>query len=224
MKLLAIETVTEVCSVAVCDGEKISQEISTHRKGHSQFVLGMIEKLLKEANLSLNDLDGIVVDSGPGSFTGIRIGLGIAQGLAYGAGIPVIPVTSLETLAGAVNNGVVLPAIDARMKQIYCGLYKTQEGKQPVALESPMVIAPGEIRHLLSRAEFGIGSGWDEYGEALLDLDSNSSTQISYGCFPKAVNAIKIARIMGLDFAVDPRGLEATYIRNSVVIKSLSKD
>ncbi len=122
MKLLGIDTATEACSVALAGvGDTILERYKIEPKGHSNLVLPMIDDLLSDSGISHNDLDAIAVDTGPGSFTGIRIGIGIAQGLSFGLKLPLIGISSLMVLAEGSEPTVsaVLPAIDARMGEVY---------------------------------------------------------------------------------------------------------
>ncbi len=221
MKCLSIDTVTESCSVALFDGSEIVQQKEIQPGGHSQLVLGMVHRALADSELALGRLDAIVVDTGPGSFTGVRIGLGVAQGLAYGANLPVIGVSSLETMALSVDYGIVAPAIDARMKQIYCAVYDVRASGRPTRMLAPCVSFPDKIGTQLERAEYGVGSGWDIYADVILGRSENRSmnvrpVKIRYQVFPEAIQGIRLAQRIGIEEAVDPRQLEATYIRNKV--------
>ena len=147
LKILAIDTATEACSVALNLHGTVTQRFEIAPNGHSKLVLDMAESLLKQCGLDLQQLDALAVDVGPGSFTGLRIGVGVAQGLAYGAGRKVIPVGSLDALAHGVfyeasheaSQATVLAAIDARMGQIYYGLYgfTADRKKNRAPLSSP---------------------------------------------------------------------------------------
>ena len=122
MNLLSIDTATEACSVALSGtGDTILERYQIKPRGHSNLVLTMTEDVLLEAGISRHDLDGIAFDSGPGSFTGIRIGLGVAQGLALALDLPLLGVSSLMALAEGSGVNAVLPAIDARMGEVYWG-------------------------------------------------------------------------------------------------------
>ena len=122
MNLLAIDTATEACSVALSGtADTILERFQCESRGHSNLVLTMTEDVLWEAGISRHDLDGIAFDSGPGSFTGIRIGLGVAQGLALALDLPLAGVSSLMALAEGSGMNAVLPAIDARMGEVYWG-------------------------------------------------------------------------------------------------------
>ena len=111
MKILAIDTATEACSVAISNDGDVIQKYVVKSAGqppaHSKLVLQMVEQVLQESGFSLSNLDVIAVNTGPGSFTGVRIGLGVTQGLAYAADVAVIGVCSLEVLATSIDSGVV---------------------------------------------------------------------------------------------------------------------
>lgn len=216
MKFLSIDTVTESCSVALLDGSETVQQKEIQPGGHSRLVLGMVDRVMTDSGLRLGQLDAVVVDTGPGSFTGVRIGLGVAQGLAYGADLPVIGVSSLEVMAISVGSGVVAPAIDARMKQIYCAVYDVRESGRPTPVLAPCVCSPDQFGARLGQAEYGVGSGWDIYADVILGRSENRPIRIEHALFPEAIQGLKVAQRIGIGGAVDPRRLEATYIRNQV--------
>jgi tRNA threonylcarbamoyladenosine biosynthesis protein TsaB len=119
MRVLAIDTATEACSAAYADDDQIIERFQIDPKGHSERILPMVESVLSEAGVLRADLEAITFDSGPGSFTGIRIGAGVAQGIALGLDLPLVGVSSLMGLAQGISRAVegctaVLPAIDAR--------------------------------------------------------------------------------------------------------------
>lgn len=130
--LLGIETSTSRCSVALGDGDTVRELVDERPREHHALILPMVQDLLRSAGVSLRDLDAIAFGRGPGSFTGLRIAASITQGLAFGAGLPVIPVSSLRALAAdadaqagaAVGLDHVLVATDAHMGGIYWGLYR----------------------------------------------------------------------------------------------------
>lgn len=131
--LLAIETSAQFCSVALYLDGKIENEVIEQPQGHSKYLLSLVDRQLLHAGICLGHLDGIAVSAGPGSFTGLRIGMGVVQGLAFGAKLPVIPVSTLQVLAqraireGLAGNGeLILPILDARMQEVYWGLYLSE--------------------------------------------------------------------------------------------------
>lgn len=130
MNLLAIDTSTTCASVALCINGKIRSLEQGAQRQHAQLLLPMIEQLLTEADIKLNQLDGIAYGRGPGSFTGLRIGCSVAKGLAYAHDLPLYPVSSLATIAEEAfshhqiaTNAEVLALIDARMNQVYWACY-----------------------------------------------------------------------------------------------------
>src|SRR4030095_9271953 len=127
--VLAIDTATDVCSVAVSHGAQVTELVETVVHRRSERALLMIDAALAEARLTLGDIDIFAFGAGPGSFTGLRIACGIAQGLAYGKGKEVVPVGNLRALGARVfsdgaHGDLLLAAIDARMNEAYCAIYR----------------------------------------------------------------------------------------------------
>ena len=147
--VLAIDTATEVCSVAVLHGDQLTELVETVGQRHSEHALPMIDAALAKAGLSLGDIDVFAFGAGPGSFTGLRIACGIAQGLAYGKRKRVVPVSNLRALAARAftiiaDGDLLLAAIDARMNETYCAIYRRDEPvseERPPALERPQSLA-----------------------------------------------------------------------------------
>src|SRR5882757_4299132 len=126
MRVLALDTATEACSAALLTDDGHFRRFKEVGRGHAEEILGMVDAILAEAGVALNMLDGIAASVGPGAFTGIRICVSVAQGLAFGAGLRVIPVTTLEALAlQAVRGGAeqVMACLDARMGEVYWGCF-----------------------------------------------------------------------------------------------------
>jgi len=155
--LLALSTSTEWCSVALRQREAgdVRRAFLGERAGqdHSRLVLVMARRLLAEAGLGFADLDAIAFDCGPGTFTGLRIGCGIAQGLGFALGLPLVAVSSLEALAQQAGATVALTAIDARMNEVYCSAYRLEED-DPRPLDPIRVLPPAAaLGHLLDCLE-----------------------------------------------------------------------
>jgi len=132
MKVLAIDTSNYVMGIALVEDEVVKGEVITNlKKNHSVRVMPAIESLLAECEVTPKELDLIVVAKGPGSYTGVRIGVTIAKTLAWTLNIPIVGVSSLEVLAANVRyfDGLISPLFDARRGQIYTGLYKYEEGR-----------------------------------------------------------------------------------------------
>jgi len=172
LNILAIETSTQACSAALlCNGE-ILQRYQVAPRGHGDLILPMIDELMAEAGLSPTQLSAVAFGRGPGAFTGVRIATSVAQGIAFGADLPVVPVSSLAALAqaGFRDKGyqAMLCAVDARMGEIYWGAYQIEQGV--VSLLSGEHVCRPELapEPLGSMAQWhGMGNGWDVYAETL---------------------------------------------------------
>lgn len=172
MKLLAFDTSTEACSVALDVDEQVSERFEVAPREHGRLLLPMIHALLAEAGLDLSNLDAIAFGRGPGAFTGVRVAVATAQGLALGAGVPLIPVSTLASLAQGTaerrGQRFVFAAIDARMGEVYAGAFECPEsGYAVTALVDEQVCAPEAVNAPAGHAWYGAGSGWARYGEIL---------------------------------------------------------
>ncbi|CAG0985689.1 partial tRNA threonylcarbamoyladenosine biosynthesis protein TsaB, partial [Gammaproteobacteria bacterium] len=156
MKILALDTSTEFLSLALWqDGGVAVREMLAGQK-HSELVLPLVRELLDEAGLQRADLDGIAFGMGPGSFTGLRIGCGVAQGLAYGANLPVVGVCTLEALAQQAGADRVIACLDARMNEVYHAAYeRAGDGWREVL--APGLYPPSQMPVIE-------GSGWCAIG------------------------------------------------------------
>jgi tRNA threonylcarbamoyladenosine biosynthesis protein TsaB len=171
MKILAIETATEACSAALyLDGE-IRSRYQVEPRRHSELILPMMDELLAEAGIALTMLDALAFGRGPGSFTGVRIATGVVQGAAFGADLPVVPVSTLAALAQRryreQGETRLLPAYDARMNELYWGCYRIGEDGLAIAQSDDMLVHPEQVEIPARDGWVGIGSGWDSYGEIL---------------------------------------------------------
>ena len=175
MNLLALDTSTEACSAALLIGGKVIERSEIAPRRHAELILPMIESLLGEAGISRRQIDAIAVGRGPGAFTGVRLAISVAQGLALGLDVPVLPVSSLAALAQdapADGDAPILAVIDARMGEVYAGTFlRGIDGiVAPIGSESvgaasrlllPHVAASGEQHWSI------VGSGWNAYRDAL---------------------------------------------------------
>jgi tRNA threonylcarbamoyladenosine biosynthesis protein TsaB len=153
--ILAIETSSELASCALLDGDRLAWRESSGVRTHSQSVLPMVQELLAEADVRLADCDAVAFGAGPGSFTGVRTACGVAQGLAFGAGLPVLPLVTLAAMAQAcrARTGAsdVLAVLDARMGEVYWAQYRFDNGWQivcPPALCAPHAVEPQMVERL----------------------------------------------------------------------------
>lgn len=169
MKLLAIETTTESCSAALVLGDTLIQRSELAPRRHAERILPMIDELLAEGGISRHALDVLAVGRGPGAFTGVRLGISLAQGMALGLDRPLIPVSSLQALATAAPapDGHVLAVIDARMGELYAAAYQ-QDARGEWQLEGAEQVARAEQLVLPQAATWTvIGTGWLAAGETL---------------------------------------------------------
>jgi tRNA threonylcarbamoyladenosine biosynthesis protein TsaB len=170
--ILAIETSSELASCALLRGETVISRVSSGVRTHSQSVLPMIQELLAEAGIALKDCDAIAFGSGPGSFTGVRTACGVAQGLAFGGNLPVVPVVTLDAMALACRQrhgaADVLAVLDARMGEVYWAQYRFEADApniaEPAAVLAPALSAPDGVRP--QGAPVACGNGLSAYAEA----------------------------------------------------------
>ncbi|HGH6025011.1 TPA: tRNA (adenosine(37)-N6)-threonylcarbamoyltransferase complex dimerization subunit type 1 TsaB [Vibrio mimicus] len=226
VKILALDTATERCSVALLVGNTVYSRSEIAPRDHTKKVLPMVDEVLKEAGVTLQELDALAFGRGPGSFTGVRIGIGIAQGLAFGANLPMIGISTLAAMAQAAYRlqGMthVASAIDARMEEVYWGRYVRQEDGSWQAAEAECVIAPALLAQTLTRDEqvWGkAGTGWDAY-PALADLPLQ--VQTSEVLYPDSQDIAYLAQFelaQGNTMSVEQAS--PVYLRDTVAWKKL---
>ncbi|OAJ69440.1 tRNA N6-adenosine(37)-N6-threonylcarbamoyltransferase complex dimerization subunit TsaB [Methylobacillus sp. MM3] len=218
MKLLALDTSTEYLSLCLWqDGAMLSRDLLAGQK-HSQLILPMLGEMLAEAGLTLPELDGIAFGAGPGSFTGLRIGCGVAQGLAFGANLPVVGVSTLLALAQQTDAERVIACLDARMGEVYHAAYVRHGSGWQIACE-PGLYKPQDVPSIEGGAWFGIGSGWAAYGDILNACYAGQVDKCNGQAFPHARD---IAALAANEFAAG-KALPAAeaapiYIRNKVAL------
>ena len=218
MKILALDTSTEYCSVALWrDGVVDAREVLAGQR-HSQLLLPMVDELLERHELTVRGLDGIAFGQGPGSFTGLRIACGVTQGLAFGAGLPVVGVSTLLAMAEATGTRRVVCCLDARMGEIYHAAYaKGDTGWEPV--HAPILCAPGQAPLPPAGSWTGCGSGFAAYEAVLKQRYAGRLSAIMLEIFPHARD---IARIAAREFeagrAVAAEQALPVYIRDKVAL------
>ena len=224
IKLLALDTSTEACSVALQVGTDILTLDEVCPQQHSKRVLPMVQQLLSQAGISLTQLDGIVFGRGPGSFTGVRIGVGVTQGLAFGADIPVYGVSTLAAMAQAAHRlygaNQVVAAIDARMAEVYIGSFSLQQGLMQ-ALSGEVAIKPQDITGFdISGEVYAVGTGWQTYADALLQKQpAVIARDILY---PSAQDMLTLALpALGAGQFIAAELAEPVYVRDDVTWQKL---
>ena len=169
MKFAAIETSTEWCSAALWrDGELGAIELRAGNR-HGEFALPMLERLLAGARLRAADLDAVAFGAGPGSFTGLRIACGIAQGLAFARGLPVLGVSSLEAMAEECGAPRVVACLDARMGEVYYSALE-KRGARWEEVVPALCVAPAAAPRPPGEGWVGCGNGFAAYGAMGLRL------------------------------------------------------
>ncbi len=226
--VLAIDASTEQSSVALnCKGQTRSQ-VCNIPKSHAQALLPMVDQLLSDASITLSQLDAIAVTLGPGSFTGVRICLSVAQGLAYGAKVPLVGANSLEVLAYGVQaeasfdplkHKYVLSCLDARMAEVYWAGYRIDE-ERLIEVEAPSVVSPSQFNESVNpyRTESIVGG----HGLGVDEVDNTGFSACFLDELPLAKNLLSIWSDDSFNTALNQarnNGLEAIeplYLRNEV--------
>lgn len=220
MKILALDTATEACSVALTI-EDIVIEQQVMGRQHAESILCLIDKLMAEAQVRPSELDAIAFGRGPGLFTGLRIGAGVVQGIAFTADIPVVAVSSLAALAQGQPSDRVLALFDARMEQVYWGCYVRGEngimvltGKEQVGTPASIVLPAGQWQPA--------GSGWDQYESQLQPVLGSPVLNAIGGSVPSARDVARLGEI-GLQqgLAVSATEAQPVYVRDDVARKSV---
>ena len=165
MKLLAFDTSTQWLTIACANGAQWVERAEVAGQAHSQRLLPLVDEVLCESGLTLDELDGLAFGAGPGSFTGVRIACGVAQGLALGAGIGLVPVSTLEALAESAWQAHgwtrVVACLDARMREVYVAAFRREEGRW-VAERDAAVLRPDDVEGEWQAAS-GAGDGFAAY-------------------------------------------------------------
>ncbi|MEZ2683532.1 tRNA (adenosine(37)-N6)-threonylcarbamoyltransferase complex dimerization subunit type 1 TsaB [Proteus vulgaris] len=227
MRILAIDTATESCSVAVWNEGVVASRFEISPREHTQKILPMVKSALEEANLTLQSLNVLAFGRGPGSFTGVRIGVGVAQGIALGAELPMIGISSLATMAEGVfrTTGIkqVLVAIDARMGEIYCAQYQRNDEGIWLGEETEAVMKPEHFADALlsTTGTWAMaGTGWQAYPELKETLpftvvETDITLPAAQDMLPLAVTAWHEGKATRVEEA------EPVYLRNEVTWKKL---
>ena len=225
MKLLAIDTATEACSAALYIDDVITERYALAPREHALLILPMVDELLREADIRPGQLDAVAFGRGPGAFTGLRIAAGIAQGIAFGADLPVVSVSTLAALAQGCHRerGVtrVLTAIDARIGEIYWGAYACDIEGLVRALGAECVTKPQDAPLPEGEGWCAAGNAWAVYGDALRARLQGRVDVVDAARYPHAhdvallaVAAYRRGETVGAEQAAP------VYLRDEVAVKS----
>lgn len=220
MKLLALDTATEACSAAVWVDGAVVEHYELAPRRHAILILPMIETVLAEAGLGVAQLDAIAFGRGPGAFTGVRVAVGVAQGIAFAADLPVVPISTLAALALDAANAMgvshIAAALDARMGEVYWGAYVVS-GENAEIIGEERICAPVAVT-VPAGEWFGAGSGWTAHAAMLSQRLAVSGWQGD-----RCPRASAIARLAA-GLCQRGQGVRAeqalpVYLRNEVVSK-----
>jgi tRNA threonylcarbamoyladenosine biosynthesis protein TsaB len=219
LKILALETSTELCSAALwLDGKVDAREVFAGQR-NSELLLPMVEALLAANNLRARDLDGIAFGAGPGAFTGVRIACGVAQGIAFGIGVPVAAIGTLMALAQAAGAPRVVCCLDARMGEVYHAAYE-KRGDDWHEVHAPGLYKPAAVPALPAGQWSACGSGFAAFRAELTARYAGSVDRIIDGLAPHAREiAVLAARQFARGDAVDAADALPLYVRNKVALK-----
>ncbi len=236
MNLLAIETATEACSVAVLVGGQVRERFAIAPRRHAELVLPWAEELLAEAGIARSALDAIAVGRGPGAFTGVRLAIALAQGIALALDRPLLPVSTLAVLAAQGPDGPVLAALDARMGEVYLGAFQVQGGDvialAPENVGTPHTIAvpalpaePLEDRladRLADRSMArwtGLGTGFSAADGALATRLAAHLADHDPTAMPQAADLARLAaKAHARGEAIPADRIEPAYLRDRVAL------
>ena len=222
MKLLAFETATEACSVALWIDGEVHERFELAPRRHAELSLPWAEQLLADAGIVKSQLDAIAVGRGPGAFTGVRLAIALAQGIALALDRPIVTVSTLAALAmraPADDGAPVLAAIDARMAEVYVGRYQRCDGGV-VELSAEMLIAPDAVSLPEDDSRWhGVGTGFSASDGVLAQRWSSQLVTVDATALPHAAD---VARLASMAYergeAVAPELAEPAYLRNNVAL------
>lgn len=220
MNLLAIDTSTPACSVALLVGQAVFARFDMMPARHTEVLIPWVESLLAEAGIRRFDLDAIGVAIGPGTFTGVRLAISVAQGFAFGLHRPVIPLSTLHLLAlqappYAQN---VLACLDARMGEVYCGCYRRDDSGVLSLMITESVCSPDAfVLPQTTGSWFALGSGLNVENKLLFQRINDRCIEQRPSAYPNAADMLPYAsQVLAQGQVVDPARVEPIYLRQRV--------
>ncbi|MFA6164495.1 MAG: tRNA (adenosine(37)-N6)-threonylcarbamoyltransferase complex dimerization subunit type 1 TsaB [Methylobacter sp.] len=223
MKLLAVETSTEACSAALFIDGEVTERYELAPKEHTKLILPMIDSLMADAGLKPQQLDALAFSRGPGSFTGVRIATGVIQGIALGADLPVVPVSTLAAIAQDFfdhnEDDVAFVAMDARMDEIFWGVYR-RDAQGYAELIGDEAVTPADAVEFPDLTGVGIGSGWGVYTQELMTRLAGCVSHYEADRLPRAGAIARLgARGFEQGLAVPVEQAMPVYLRDKVAKK-----
>lgn len=222
MRLLAFETATRRLSVALWQDGEVLQRAAESQNGGSELLLPWVRELLAEGGLTLGQIDGIAFGAGPGSFTGLRLACGVAQGLAWGLDLPVMPVSTLEALALASGESQVWVCLDARMNEVYSAAYSVS-GDEVLQVMAPVCLPPAVVPVPILANAWGVGDGFIAHG-AVLRARKTDLGGVHAEVYPTASAVLRLA-LPGFaqGVAVDAEAAQPLYVRDKVAFTTAER-
>ncbi|RZA20791.1 MAG: tRNA (adenosine(37)-N6)-threonylcarbamoyltransferase complex dimerization subunit type 1 TsaB [Lysobacteraceae bacterium] len=218
MRLLAIETATEACSVAVWVDGEVHERFELAPRRHAELTLPWAGQLLAEAGVAKSQLDAIAVGRGPGAFTGVRLAIAIAQGIALALDRPLLPVSTLAALAMQAQGQRSIAAIDARMGEVYLAAF-AREGDDIVALGDEVVARPDAAQIPVGDGWHGVGTGFAAAGDALSMRLQGRLASVDAAALPHAADVARLGALLyARGGAIAPERIEPAYLRNNVAL------
>ena len=195
-RILAIETATAACSAALYIDGQVEERYALAPRQHAALILPMVESLLASAELTVTALDALAFGQGPGAFTGVRIAASVAQGIAFAADLPVVPVSTLAALAGGAirdtDGKPVMAALDARMDEVYWGVYTRDAAGLPALQGREAVAAPAAVPVPDGDGWVAAGSGWAAYADQLMPRAGERIVRVLPDLEPRAYDVALI--------------------------------
>lgn len=219
MKLLAFETATEACSVALYLDGQILERHQIAPRLHAEYALPWAEELLAQAGIKRSQLDAIALSRGPGAFTGVRLAIALAQGIALALDKPVVAVSTLRAIAVQGEGNRILAAIDARMGEVYVGAFE-RNGDELIAVSREAVAAPEVVALPDDKGGWhGVGTGFSAAGNALQSRLGTQLLDVDASVLPHAADVARLAvAAFARGEAMAPERVEPAYLRDNVAL------
>lgn len=225
MNILAIETATESCSVALAAGGRVLNRSRHAPRQHAELLLPWVQELLSEAQIGFADLDVVAFSRGPGSFTSLRIGIGVVQGIAWATDCPVVPVSSLAAMAqvaAAQGAKTALVALDARMGEVFTGLYRVDARGYMQLDGKEQVCTPQAVQCPAENDVYGVGIGFERYPELCPQREQLAGVKADL--WPQAEAVLSLAKHWLADNKPLPaEQAQPVYLRDNVALKTADR-
>lgn len=226
MKLLAIDTSTDACSVGLMIDDEIHIDHRVVPQQHGALVLPMVDALMSVAGISVTMLDALIYGRGPGSFTGVRIGVATAQGIALGADIGVIGVSTMHSIAQSCyrqyGDERVAVSVDARMDEVYFCEYQLSEQQVMQAMFNEQIAPPADVEAQMAKC--WAGSGAERYSSLLQQRSGIDALHVRKGCLPQATDLLTLGAIEFIAHNVcSAEEAAPVYLRNKVALTTAER-